>query len=208
MFRRRHLFVSLFAASTIAAVTAGCAEDEKAIPRVVFDSSVAPGTHGRDCPEAGGIWFKIGAFGNPALGREDPNNPESPLKDPPKPVESGDSDPDTSNTVSITCNVIPSGAEFDVSATVELAGSKGGFFQVIGKFKPESGDQPNINVVLSRGGISYKQANCTARYVLPSQTVAAGRVWAEVTCEDMESGTGTQKICKGTATFRLENCAQ
>lgn len=208
MFRRRHFFISLFAVSTAAALTAGCAEDEKAIPRVVFDSTIVPGKHSSaECSEKG-TWFKVGQFGNPALGREDPNNPESPLKDPPKPVESGTADPETANGVSITCNVIPSGAEFDVSATVEASGLNGGYFQVIGRFKPENVEQPNINVVLSRGGINYKQANCTARYVLPSQTVAAGRVWAEVTCEDMESGTGTQKICKGTATFRLENCAQ
>lgn len=207
MFRRHHLFVSLFVIGAAASLTAGCSEDVPAVPRVVFDSQVVPGKHTTaDCSESG-TWFKIGEFGNPALGREDPNNPESPLKDPPKPVDQGAADPDTGNTVGITCNVVPLGAEFDVSATVELQGLKGGYFQVIGKFKPD-GEQQNINVVLSRGGISYKQPNCTARYVLPSQTVAAGRVWAEVTCEDMASGTGTQKICKGTATFRLENCAQ
>ncbi len=203
MFRRSHLFVTLLSVLAIGAVSAGCKDDEKATSRVVFDSSLFGSP--QDCKESG-TWFKIGEFGNPALGRVDPTNPASDLKDPPKPVDNGSTDPDTGGGVGITCNVLPAGDAFDVSATIELSGSKGGFFKVIGRFKPD-GIQQNINISMSKEGRSYTQANCTAKYETPSQTVAAGRVWAVIDCDAIES-PGLQRKCKGTAQFRLENCGQ
>lgn len=208
MLRRHHLLVSLAAAVTLAVLSAGCSEDEKATPRITFDSTIAPGTHTtQECPESG-TWFTIGAFGNPALGRVDPANPESPLKEPVRPVEDGATDEVQGGTVAISCSVVPSGDAFDVAATAQLSGTKNsGFFQVIGKFK-KGVSNPDINIVMSKSGSSYKQANCTATFnAAIGQGVDSGRVWAEVECPNIENAS-QQRICQGRAHFRFENCAQ
>jgi len=206
--RRHHILVSLAAAVTTAVLAAGCSEDVRATPRITFDSSIAPGTHSvQECPESG-TWFTIGAFGNPALGRVDPANPESPLKEPVRPVEDGAQDEVQGGTVRISCSVVPAGDAFDVAATAELTGTRNsGFFQVIGKFK-KGQTNPDINIVISKAGSSYKQANCTATFnATVGQGVDAGRVWAEVECPNIENAS-QQRICAGRAQFRFENCAQ
>src|ERR1700709_2636333 len=89
MFRRHHLFVSLSVALLTGVLTAGCKDDTQATPRVTFESEIQAGTHAvKDCGQTG-LWLNIGSFGNPALGRKDPNDPMSPLVDPVTPVDDG-----------------------------------------------------------------------------------------------------------------------
>jgi len=202
MFRRHHLFTALFV--TGATTLLACAEDTQATPRVIFSSSIVPGKHPvSECPETG-TWFTIGAFPNPDLGREDPANPESPLKDPGRPVEDGANE--QSGKVTISCAVVPNGDAFDVRATAELSGQGGGFFQVVGTFRAQ-GEQPGITVSLAKEGRSYKQNDCVARYTTSTQTVAAGRVWAEIDCPKLEAPS-IQRTCTGSMQFRFENCGQ
>src|SRR6476469_5254186 len=91
MFRRQLRFTSVVSVTLvtglIVATANGCSDDKQATPRVAFESTVSPGTHkSADCGKTG-TWFTIGSFGNPALGRVNPDDPESPLKDPVVPID-------------------------------------------------------------------------------------------------------------------------
>src|SRR4051794_1808182 len=92
MFRRQHLLVSSTVALVALALAGGCSSTTQATPRITFDSSISPGKHSSaECTQTG-TWFTIGSFGNPALGKVNPEDPESPLKDPVKPVDDGGED--------------------------------------------------------------------------------------------------------------------
>ncbi|MBX3190279.1 MAG: hypothetical protein KF819_24990 [Labilithrix sp.] len=208
MFRRHHFIASLVVIGVSTSLSA-CADDEVATPRVVIDSQISPGAgrSNKECPETG-TWIQIGSFGNPAAGRVDENNPESPLKDPPRPVDDGGEEITLGGRVAVTCSVIPREDGFDVAATAQLngAGTASGLLKITGFFKPGQTNEP-IDIIMSRDGRAYKQANCKTSFVGPLQTVAAGRVWAEVECDTSEYEQG-QRTCNTKAQFRFENCGQ
>jgi hypothetical protein len=204
MFRLK--FMSLaFVAGVVALSANGCSDPEKAVSRVAFDSQIQPGTHkATECGQTG-TWFTIGSFGNPALGRTDPANPESPLIDPVVPIEDGA--PDQQGTVAVSCSVTAEGEGFHVAAHAELTGATGGAVTLQGHFN-KAGDQPDITVALTKRGVTFTDAHCTAKFdTLLGHAVAAGRVWAQVDCPNAEN-PGAQQICGSHAQFRFENCAQ
>jgi hypothetical protein len=208
MFRRHHCFAargicSLALVSGV--VAAGCSEEQQATPRVTFDSQITPGTHSsKECGKTG-TWFQIGSFGNPALGRKDPANPESELVDPVRPVDDGASD--QQGTVSISCSVTPSGDGFNVRAAAQLTGATGGAVTITGFLRP-SGEQQDITMALTKRGETYADAKCVVRYdTQVGHAIAAGRVWAEIECANAEY-VSAQQICKSAAQFRFENCSQ
>lgn len=209
MLRRHHLFASLVRAIPVAlligVVSGGCSDPAQATPRVTFDSSVFPGTHkSSECGKTG-TWFTIGSFGNPALGRKEPANPDSPLIDPVRPVDDGAAD--QQGTASISCSVTPDGDGFQVKAHAELTGATGGAVTIVGRMTP-SGDQTGISVALTKRGETFTDQNCTARFdTTAGQAVAAGRVWASVDCANAEYSSA-QQICASKAQFRFENCSQ
>jgi hypothetical protein len=209
MFRRHQLslrFMSLaFVAGVVAMSANGCSDPEKAVSRVAFDSQIQPGTHkSTECGQTG-TWFTIGSFGNPALGRTDPANPESPLKDPVVPIDDGA--PNQQGTVAVSCSVTPEGEGFHVAAHAELTGATGGAVTLQGHFN-KTGDQPDIIVALTKRGVTFTDSHCTATFDTSlGHAVAAGRVWAQVECPNSEN-PGAQQICASKAQFRFENCAQ
>lgn len=215
MFRRHQLAVSnsptlrlisvAFVAGLVAVSINGCSDPEKAVSRVAFESQIQPGTHkSTECGQTG-EWFHIGSFGNPALGRKVPTDPESPLIDPVVPIEDGAAD--QQGTVAASCSVTPEGEGFHVAAHAELSGATGGAVTLQGHFN-KTGDQPAITVALTRRGVTFTDVNCTARFdTVLGHAVAAGRVWAQVDCPNAEN-PGAQQICASSAQFRFENCAQ
>jgi hypothetical protein len=205
MFRRQHLLVSLSVALLTAAFTSGCGTDVQATPRVTFDSSITPGTHSStECTQTGS-WFTIGSFGNPALGRENPDDPNSPLKDPVRPVEDGGDD--QQGKAAVSCSVVASGDGFDVRLSAELTGATGGAMTMSGHVL-RGVDSPNITLRLSRQGETYAATNCVMSFpVADPEPVAAGRIWGTVTCADAEA-PAAQRVCTTTAQLRFENCAQ
>lgn len=199
MFRRHHVLSAVTALAATGLFAAGCGEDEKATARVTFTSEVTAGTHGvADCPETG-TWFTIGSFGTPGAVGED-GKPSDPVK----PVDNGASEQQGSVTAS--CRVVPEGDAFRVEAQAVLSGATGGSFLVSGLFRT-SGDQTPVYASFTRQGTTYKQNDCVAQYTEPLMTVAAGRVWATITCPNAEAASA-QRICQGRATFRFENCDQ
>lgn len=194
---RRHVIVCLLSIPTLAVLTAGCEDEEKATPQVIFDGRIERGA-GNDCQDVGPL-FTIGDFGNQNV---DPKIPSKPVKD---------GDAWEQGKVSVSCSVTPAGAdEFNVTAAVDLSGATGGFFKLDGKFKT-TGEQTNIHGMFAsrRSTNAYDQTDrgCIVRYTTPFQGVAAGRVWGEITCPRAENSQA-QKQCEGIAQFRFENCAQ
>lgn len=207
MFRPNHLLATLGSAFVLVAslVATGCADDPVATPRVTFDSAIKSGIHTqKECGQSG-IWFTIGSFGNPALGRTDPNNPESALINPVRPVEDGAAD--QQGTVALSCSVTASGDGFNVAASAQLSGATGGSVTITGFFKA-AGDSPGITMALTRKGETFTDRGCLARFdTVVGHAVAAGRVWATLECPNAER-PGAQRICETSAQFRFENCSQ
>jgi len=206
MFRRQHLIVSLSVVLVTAAVTSGCKDEVQATPRVTFDSSIALGKHSsKECTQTGS-WFKIGSFGNPALGRTNPDDPASPLVDPVKPVEDGGDD--QQGKASVSCSVVESGDGFDVALHAELSGATGGAMTITGRLL-RAVESKGVSAALTRKGETYNGAgNCTVTFnTAIGHAIAAGRVWAQLDCPDAEAPS-QQRICATTAEFRFENCAQ
>jgi hypothetical protein len=211
MFRRHQLSANLrfasvaFVTAIVAASANGCSDPEQATPRITFESQVFPGTHkSTECGKTG-TWFTIGSFGNPARGRVNPEDPESPFIEPVKPVDDGGED--QQGVAVVSCSVTEDGDGFQVKAHAELTGATGGAVTITGRFT-KAGDQPDISVALTKRGETFTDQHCTARYdTVAGQTVAAGRVWASVECANAEFPSA-QQICASKAQFRFENCAQ
>ncbi len=211
MLRRHHVIVTVATLVFAPLFAAGCSEDEKATPQVIFSGDLASTTEPLDtaggeknCGESGPM-FTIGEFGNPAL--------DPPLES--KPKKDGDSD--QQGSVGVSCSVTPAGNnEFNVSATASLSGATGGTFTIRdAKIRTDcSPNQPctGISALFSKrsgAGIVYQQNDgaCTLRFTTPYQGVAAGRVWGEIECPKATNQTAAV-ACKATAQFRFENCNQ
>ena len=197
MFRRQHAIVVSLCLPAVGLLAAGCGEEEKATPQVIFEGRPQTGT-GNNCKDFGEL-FLVGDFGNQAA---EPKVPAKPVKDG-EPWEQG--------TASVSCSVTPAGGdEFNVAGSVALSGAEGGLFRVDGKFKA-TGEQTGIHAIFSsrRSGNTYEQRDrqCIVRYTTAFQGVAAGRVWGEITCPKAEN-PGAQTECEAIGQFRFENCAQ
>lgn len=194
MFRRPHVLAFVFGATTTLVLTvAGCSDPQPATPRGIVDSTIAPGSNSAaECPESG-PWLELGDYGAPPDQK-------------PRPVDDGATD--QGGAASITCSVVPSAAGFDVNATATLSGASGGSVTVKGFFNA-TGDSPNIYMSLSKSGRTgaYGASDCTARFTTPYQGVAAGRLWAEITCEKANA-PAEQRTCRSRAQVRFENCGQ
>lgn len=193
MLRRQH---ALAAGSVLVALTGfACKDKVDATPRVVFESTLDPGTRSATQCGQNGTFFSVGSFGAPGDDEQ-----------PPAPVESGATA--QQGSVSLSCSVIPEGDGFQLAAFLTLTGATGGAFRVQGHFTA-SGDQPNISVSLTRGGQTYTQNDCKAQYTLPNQTTAAGRSCANIVCPNAGNNSGTtEQLCEAKAQFRFENCSQ
>jgi hypothetical protein len=201
MFRRHHALAAVMVLAMPAAIGA-CSSDQKATPRVTFDSRVSPGSHGSDCPETG-TWVSIGTFGNPGAGTKEDGSPKEPVV----PVDDGGEF--GQGTAGVTCAVTPEGDGFHVSATATLTATGGGAIFIDGHFTA-SGNQENISATFTsneRGSYVETDHKCTAIYSQPLETVAAGRVWADINCPNAELKS-QNRTCNFDATFRFENCGQ
>lgn len=195
MVRLHHALSVLFALAAAGASTTGCSDDEKATPRVTFHSEVTAGGHTKqECPETG-IWFDIGSFGNPATGEKV------------QPIDDGGQF--GQGNLSASCSVKANGDGFDVKASATLSGATGGSVTIEGFMRP-TGDQDNISFTLfAAGKTTYTTSTkkCVVRYTQPLQTVAAGRVWGDYECDDIENQS-QQRVCTSSGQFRFENCGQ
>ena len=192
----RNTIVGLLTASTLV-VLGACSDDNNATPQVVFDGNLTLGTHSStECPDNGN-GFTVGDFGNPAATTPTSSAPTK------------DGDAPNGAKVSVACSVASAGnATFNVSGTVDLAGTTGGVFRIDGQFTT-TGQQTGVHAFFSRrfNGDSYDATakDCTVDYV---QGVAAGRIWGRITCPTMVDATNAHTCALQNAQFRFENCGQ
>lgn len=138
--------------------------------------------------------------------------------------------------VGIECSVQPLGADWAVNARV-TANAKSADGKVIGRgtitiqgtFKAWDKANPTatftgVKGIFQRGDIGvFTQNDCTVGYVDADghaivikdsngiqPNIAAGRVWASISCPKADASGGSQGFvaCAAQATFRLENCDQ
>ena len=203
MSRTRAMVLSVSLAA-MAVTAAGCEDEDKATPQVIFDGEIRGGAS-NDCRDVSRL-FQIGEFGNASAS---PKVPSQPVKD----GERGKPSPYDQGNVTVSCSVLPTGGDqFDVAASLDLGGATGGFFRIDGRFKT-TGDQSGIHAQFSsrKSANTYEQRDrtCVVRYLTTFQGVAAGRVWGQVTCpnaENINADNGT--ACEIVAEFRFENCSQ
>ncbi len=185
-------------AIALAPLSSACSDPVSPPPRVVLESTVVSGTHGKQCQISSVQWVNIGGFGNPQAGT------------PARPVEDGQSD--GAGQVHVSCKVTKNGTNYDVVAEAQLAGNEGGTISIVGTFPEKApADQPAVNIrgVFQRGDFGkFEQRDCTADYS-PSAVagVAGGRVWALLKCPDIVRADQDQH-CEGQVQFRFENCTQ
>ena len=102
MFRRQHAIVVSLCLLPIGLLAAGCGEDEKATPQVIFEGRLELGGAGNSCKDVGPL-FNVGDFGNPAADEKVPS----------KPIKDGDAF--EQGSVGVSCEVLPAGGdEFNV----------------------------------------------------------------------------------------------
>ncbi len=189
-----------FGLSVPLGVLAACSDPVPAIPRVIVDSKIGPGTNGQQvCQISSQEWITIGNFGGPGTS--------------PRPVETDQ--PEGSGTVTVACSVLAEGDAFRVSARATISnnpaqGLAGGTVTITGLFTSPRVPQPNINVVFSRSDYGrFEQKDCVATYDVNEKAgVASGRVWAEVVCPKAINNDNGERKCETRAQFRFENCEQ
>ncbi len=206
MFRRQHLLVSFSVVLVTAALASGCSEDTQHTPRVTFDGSINPGKHGPvECPKSASPWFQIGSFGNPSLGRVNPNDLEGPLKDPGRRVDDGADE--QQGKAAVSCSVVESGDAFNVALQAELSGATGGTMTLKGRIL-RGIESPDVTFFIGSKGETFSSTSCVVTFnTLVGHGIAAGRVWGFVDCPNAEAPT-QNRICATRAEFRFENCGQ
>jgi hypothetical protein len=138
--------------------------------------------------------------------------------------------------VAIECTVQPSGADWAVNARVTANALSGdgkpigrGTITIQGIFKAWDKANPTatftgVKGIFQRGDIGvFTQNDCTVGYVDDQgraivvkdsngiqPNIAAGRVWASISCPVAAASSGSTGFtaCSAQATFRLENCDQ
>lgn len=189
----RGCVLAAIVATVAIALNPGCSSDNTKAPSVTLNADVSLGGHAStECPDSQSGWLQIGSFGNPSLA------------DSGQPVDDGA--PFAQGTVTVDCKVAAQSNGFNVAASALLTGATGGSFVVRGFFVPGQ-DNSGISASVTHNTISYGQDDCTARFTTSSQGVAAGRVWAEITCPNAQA-PGPQRTCQTVTQFRFENCNQ
>lgn len=120
-------------------------------------------------------------------------------------------------TVDIVCSVAPSGSNFDIALSAELATSQagaGGSILVNGTVDATTGAQSSIaGTFVIAGGVTFVEKDCTITYptMPPGGPVAPGRIWGKIDCPNAvaqgQNASGTPNTCDLSALFVFEDCS-
>ncbi len=170
------------------------ASDEPPPPaRAIVETSIGPSPVTREpCPvDKVTPYFTLGTFS------------------PPAPVD--DRAAYTNGIASVYCNVTPkdaTGANFDVSGSIELSGPDGGKVTVSAYVRGTSVSGV-VFTVGKNGKEEYLSNDCTLD--IHASGIAAGRFWGDFSCVEGETlllGGGKDRLCWTRGQVRLENCRQ
>jgi hypothetical protein len=145
-----------------------------------------------------------------------------------KPTVVSDNGTDKGGTVNTMCQVTGGSGGFDINVTATTTGAAtstalgGGVVNVVGHVDG-TGTGTNLHTVISTNQVTWTGATCTVTPmygggpVPQSPPIAAGRVWAHVSCPSMTPDNGVRvnvngmqvmQQCDGEADFLFENCFQ
>jgi hypothetical protein len=171
-------------------IATGCGDDKPSTPQAAVTSTIKPGTAGsQSCTTNKAVEWKLGNGAGEDI-----------------PVKDGDSL--NGAGVAVQCKVSGNDqAGYDVSAQATWTGK--GSVGISGHFSGSRDPQPNItgSFIDASGLGNFHQSDCVATFTAGDQGVAAGRVWAVLTCPNAID-SGQTKACEGDSEFRFENCAQ
>lgn len=188
-----HAFRFMAAAASTALVSlVACSSGPPPLPLAYVNSTFdGPGTSGAACSFSPGVWIQI---------KNAPSAPDDAVQ------TGGTTDKGASVTVSCSVHANADGS-FAVTATATLGGLGGGGLTVSGTFT-SMGTQMNIHGVFTRGDTgTYEENDCTVAYDQTGMGIAAGRVWADLTCpNETRSGESMPESCSAQAQFKFENC--
>lgn len=175
----------------------GCSDPAPQPSKAIVDINM---TSVKSCPSTGPGWIEIGTF----------KRPDADLQ----PVIDGQEY--SGRVVTVQCIVAQDGNGFNIQLSGKLGGV--GSIEVKGKVTA-TGVSKNINATFTRDDFgTIRQQDCTfepyhSANVRPNAAwkdpdVAVGRVWGRVTCGNaVVTETVTDKVCRGEADIRFENCA-
>jgi hypothetical protein len=169
-----------------------CSSPTPATPVGVLDISLSQTS--RSCPDASGIWLRIGEFTTPTKVR--------------------DQEIYKNQTATINCKVLqlPDG-KFDVSALARLDGNNGQF----GLTGTVSAKGPSkVSATFAKLGVALSQNDCEltidelkteASPNTPQPLIVPGAMRGKITCTNAATtGDGAERACKAQVSFLFENC--
>lgn len=178
--------------SLLAVTGAGCADDEPILPRTFVRASLGPGSAGQAaCSLTTQTWLEVGNADNSVTDRSTQG----------------------AGTVEVACKVVPTGDAFEVTAVATLRGASDqldGSVSVQGTFRSRTKSE-GVTAVFGKGsvGTPFRASNCSVEFQQDYQDVAAGRIWGQLYCDELQQEGGTTpRTCRGVAEFKFENCAQ
>ncbi|MBS2013361.1 MAG: hypothetical protein JST00_10765 [Deltaproteobacteria bacterium] len=125
--------------------------------------------------------------------------------DPPEPVE--DESIIDGLKARVSCTVAQVGGSneaFDVSASIDFDVTNGRSMYVQGRITA-AGDGSGVLFSMGKGKDTFASNSCRFGFGKAVHGVAAGRVWVEVRCSEIETVSFDQ-LCTSVAEIRFENC--
>jgi hypothetical protein len=184
---RSFLLPSLAAVAVTLSLVPGCSSDPPPSVQAGLKFDVVPGANGSaQCPIGGGVHFTVGGANL-------------------VPVPNGEADSDGAN-VSVACAVQASAGGFTLGANVTVSGH--GTIVINGQLDGSRNAQNNISGAFSdtEGLGAWSSKACVITFPDGRMNVAAGRIWAHISCPAAVDGSRNNNTCDASADFRLENC--
>ena len=192
------------------AVAAACSSTKPAAPDAFIQATVGPGpTTPNSVCHLGTVqpWLDVGT----ATGND--------------PTRVTDGDNQAGSTVHVACTVATSGSGFDINLNATQEGLQGGSITITspsGQGAVTTSGGSGITAVFQSGqNGTFRDNNCTLSYEYQGSTVpdqppvAAGRIWAHISCPNAQvqgqtvqapDGGTENRTCDGEADFLFEQC--
>jgi len=166
--------------------------DGGVVQQAIVQADLSVGANGASCTLPAKSLFTLGTFPDVTKGTTA--------------VPVGDQAMSNGGTASVSCSVIANATGFDVKLQASLTGANAGSITVQGAVT-SSGMQSGLNGVVAGGTNTFAQVDCTMSYDSADMGVAAGRIWATLTCGKGVDLKASQ-TCQVGAQVRFENCKQ
>lgn len=124
--------------------------------------------------------------------------------DPPAPVEDDTVVDGLKAHVFCTVASVLGTDSYEISASIDFDAANSRSMNVQGRITT-SGEGSGVLFSMGKGKDTYAANSCRFRFGKAVHGVAAGRVWAEVACSEIET-VAFDQLCSSVAEIRFENC--